>query len=70
MESGERSIADIQAKFDSMTESINDLAEEFYENGSEFETVARESVGETVDHILKHFSIDIDVETAIRNRDW
>jgi len=37
---------------------------------SDIETVARVSIGETVIHILKHFNIDIDVETAIRNRDW
>ena len=70
LESGERSIDDIQSKFDTMTESINGLHEEFEDNGSEIETGARESTGETVAHILKHFNIDIDVETAIRNRDW
>ena len=70
LESGEHSIDDIQSKFDKMTESINDLQEEFEENDSEIETGARESIGETVEHILKHFNIDIDVETAIKNRDW
>lgn len=70
LESGEHSLDDIQSKFDSMTEGINVLTDEFYDNDSEFETVARDSVGQTVDHILKHFNIDIDVETAIRNRDW
>jgi len=70
LESGERSIDDIQSKFDIMTENINNLYEEFEYNGSEIETGARESIGETVIHILKHFNIDIDVETAIRNRDW
>jgi len=70
LESGEHSLDDIQSKFDSMTEGINVLADEFYENDSEFETEARESVGQTVDHILKHFNIDIDVETVIRNRNW
>jgi len=70
LESGEHSIDDIQSKFDKMTGGINDLQEEFEENDSEIETGARESIGETVDHILQHFNIDIDVETAIRNRDW
>jgi len=70
LESGERSIDAIQAKFDTMTDSINDLQEEFEENDSEIETGARESIGETVRHILKHFNIAIDVEEAIRNRDW
>jgi len=70
LENGEHSLEDIQSKFDEMTESINVLNEEFYENESELETVARESIGETVDYILQHFSLDIDVEEAIRNRDW
>lgn len=61
---------EIQDKFDKMTIAINDLAEEFYENNSELETVARESIGTTVDYILKWFEIDIDTEEAIRERDW
>ena len=69
-ESGEHSLDDIQARFDNMTERINVLTDEFYENDSEFETVARDSIGQTVDHILKHYDIDIDRETAIRNRNW
>ncbi len=61
---------DIQEKFDNMTIAINDLQEEFDENGSEIETGARESIGETVDYIIKYFDIDIDTETAIGERDW
>lgn len=60
----------IQEKFDEMTEAINDLQEEFEENDSELETAARESIGETVEYILKWFGIDIDVEDAIGERDW
>lgn len=60
----------IQEKFDEMTEAINDLQEEFEENDSELETGARESIGQTVEYILKWFDIDIDVEDAIRMRDW
>ena len=70
LEFGERNIDDIQEKFDAMTEHINFLHEEFEENDSEIETGARESIGETVRHILKHFNLGIDVEEAIRNRDW
>ena len=61
---------DIQKKFDIMTMAINDLQEEFYENDSEIETVARDSIGVTVDYILEYFNIDIDPETAISERDW
>ena len=61
---------EIQGKFDEMTMAINDLQEEFYENDSEIETAARDSIGETVDYILNYFNIDIDMETAIGARDW
>lgn len=50
--------------------AINDLQEEFDENDSEIETVARDSIGVTVDYILKWFGISIDIEEAIRERDW
>ena len=60
----------IQNKFDEMTVAINALEEEFEANDSELETVARDSIGETVAYILKWFDIDIDVEEAIRERDW
>ena len=53
-----------------MTVTINELQEEFEENDSEIETGARESIGETVDQIIKFFEIDIDIEEAIRERDW
>ncbi len=49
---------------------INDLQEEFDENDSEIETVARDSIGVTVEKILNYFGIDIDIEEAIRERDW
>lgn len=70
LETGERDLEKIQAKFDEMTLAINDLQEAFEENDSELETVARDSIGETVDYILKWFEIDIDVEDAIGQRDW
>ena len=70
LETEERDLEVIQEKLDEMTEAINDLQEEFEENDSELETGARESIGETVEYILKWFDIDIDVEDAIRVRDW
>lgn len=70
LETEERDLEVIQEKFDEMTEAINDLQEEFEENDSELETGARESIGETVEYILKWFDLDIDVEDAIRMRDW
>ena len=50
--------------------AINDLQEEFDENESEIETVARDCIGVTIDYILKWFDIPIDMEEAIRERDW
>lgn len=70
LETGERDIDKIQEKFDQVTIKINELQDEFCDNGSEIETGARESIGDTVHNILKYFSIDIDVEEAIRERDW
>ena len=70
LETGERNLEAIQNKFDEMTLAINDLQEEFEENDSELETVARDSIGETVAYILKWFDIDISVEDAIGERDW
>ncbi len=70
LETGERNLDKIQARFDEMTLAINDLEEEFEDNDSEIETVARDSIGETVRYILEWFDIDIDVEDAIGERDW
>ena len=44
--------------------------EEFDENDSEIETVARECIAATVAYILEWFNIPIDTEEAIRERDW
>lgn len=65
-----KSLDEVQEKFDEMIEKINDLQDEFDENDSEIETVARDSIGTTVAEILEYFGIDIDVEEAIRERDW
>ena len=46
------------------------LQDEFYENDSEIETVARDCIGVTVAYILEWFGIPIDIEEAIRERDW
>lgn len=70
LEQGETDQHILQAKFDEMTLAINDLQDEFEENDSEIETVARDSIGVTVDYILKWFGVDMDVEDAIRERDW
>ena len=70
LETGEKDLEKIQSQFDEMTLAINDLQEEFEENDSEIETAARDSIGETVEYILKWFQIDLDVEDVIQERDW
>lgn len=60
----------VQQKLDEMTDNINELAEEFEDNDSEIETVARESIADSVFLVLKAYNIEIDIEEAIRNRDW
>ena len=70
LETGETDIEIIQKKLDEMTIGINDLEEEFDENESEIETVARDCIGMTVDYVLKWFGIEIDIEEAIREREW
>lgn len=67
---GVKDIDAVQAKLDEIVNAINDLEEEFEESGSEIETAARESIAEGVGYILKKHGIDIDIEEAIRERDW
>ncbi|MHC5249279.1 DUF5713 family protein [Enterococcus sp. LJL90] len=70
LEKGETDLEIIQSEFDKATIAINELGEEFENHGSELETVARESIGETVYLILKQYKIKLDVEDAIREREW
>ena len=70
LESGETGTEAVQETLDEAVRSINDLQEEFDENDSELETVARECIAATVAYILAWFNIPIDTEEAIRERDW
>ena len=70
LESGETDTEVIQETLDEAVCGINHLQVEFYENDSEIETVTRDCIGVTVDYILKWFGIPIDMEEAIRERDW
>ena len=67
---GEKNTAIIQQHFDTMTRAINDLEAEFEENDSEIETVARGSIGEAVDYLLQKYHIEMDIEDALREREW
>lgn len=70
LENDETDLKVIQSALDEAVEGINDLQAEFDENDSEIETVARDCIGEAVGYVLEWFSIPIDVEEAIRERDW
>jgi hypothetical protein len=53
------------------TERINDLEEEFEQNESELETVARDVMAEDFDFIVRTYGFeDIDLEEVIAPRDW
>lgn len=70
LEGGETDTKVIQNTLDKAVCGINNLQDEFYENDSEIETVARDCIGDTVAYILEWFDIPIDTEEAIRERDW
>ena len=70
LETGETDTEVIQEKLDEAVCAINGLQEEFDENDSEIETAARDCIGENVGYVLEWFGIPIDVEEAIRERDW
>ena len=70
LENGETDAEAVQGQLDEVVCAINDLQDEFDENDSEIETVARDCIGETVAYILKWFNIPIETEEAIRERDW
>ncbi len=70
LENGETNLTVVQAALDKATLAINDLVEEFEDNDSELETVARESIAVTVQKMLQSYHINIDLEEALRERDW
>ena len=70
LETGITEQSAIQEKLDVMTNAINDLQDEFDENDSEIETVARDSIAVSVEYVLNWFGIEIDIEDALGERDW
>ena len=70
LETGETNTGLIQKKLDEAVSAINDLQEEFDSNDSEIETAARECIGKTVGYVLEWFGLPIELEEAIRERDW
>jgi len=54
----------------SATEEFNGLMEEFWENDSDLETVARECICANFDFIGKAYNFDVDAEDVVGPRDW
>ena len=52
------------------TDKFNDLQEEFYENESEIETAARESIAMDFEFISNSYGFKADIEELIATRDW
>lgn len=52
------------------TEQINALENEFNQNDSEIETVARECLAENFEHIARAYGFDADIEELIATREW
>jgi len=48
LESGERNVDKLQEHFDHAVKKVNDLQDEFYDNDSDIETGARDSIALTV----------------------
>ncbi len=70
IENANRSIAQIQAKLDYLTIQINNLQEDFYENQSSLEPLAKECIQQNIQYILTHFKINIPLSIALRERNW
>ena len=60
----------IQDKLDEFTMFINNLQQEFWDQDSEIETVASESITNTLEYILNWFKVDVGIEDALREREW
>lgn len=65
-----RELSVIQDKLDEFTMFINNLQQEFWNQDSEIETVASESIANTLEYILNWFEIDVGIEDALREREW
>lgn len=70
LQSGPHTYGEIQEQLDLLVEQINNMQQAFYDNGSDIETIARESIADTIYNILQKAQIQIEIEQAIRMRDW
>ncbi|MEO1771873.1 DUF5713 family protein [Candidatus Enterococcus ferrettii] len=66
IEGGTYTLETVQEALDNAIDKIFDLEDEFDEHDCSLETVARESIAETIMDILQYYEIDLDIETAFR----
>lgn len=62
--------AEVYAITHPATEAINDLEDDFFEAGSEIETVARDSIAVNFRAVLSAYGVPFDLEDAIAPREW
>ncbi len=62
--------AAIQNRLDEFTMFINNLQQEFWDQGSEIETVARECIISNLEYILQWFKVKIPIDVALQEREW
>lgn len=66
-----KSLAELYILTQETTDQFNELAEEFYEEDSEIETIARECIAEDFGVIADEYGFeDADIEELIATRDW
>ncbi|MBB4803790.1 5-formaminoimidazole-4-carboxamide-1-beta-D-ribofuranosyl 5'-monophosphate synthetase [Flavobacterium nitrogenifigens] len=65
-----KNLEELYALTHSATIKINELQDVFFENNSEIETAARESIGQDFDVIAKSYGFDADTEEIIAPREW
>ena len=66
-----KTLDDLYKLTHSATDKFNDLQEEFDENDSEIETVARDCIGTDFEFIANAYGFkDADTEELIATRDW
>ena len=53
-----------------VTDNINDLQNEFYNNNSEIETGARECFAENFEFVANTYGFEADLEELIATREW
>ena len=70
LEQGHTNSEAVQQELDDMTLTINELQNDFVDAGSEIESMARDAIADTVERVLAHFGVDIDIEEALQEREW